>query len=171
MSERVLLHVGTPKTGTSYLQDVLFRNRERLLDAGLCYPADRFDDHFLAALDLQRLTWGGLEAEAVGAWDRLADRVRRHEGTAIVSHEVFAAASMITFENFMPVRLSELAGGEARAAVIMGPVAAGAWLVFAVGAAAAGRGPAAKPAGGTDRRRRSCARPAAWASASAPRGS
>ena len=27
MSERVLLHVGTPKTGTSYLQDVLFRNR------------------------------------------------------------------------------------------------------------------------------------------------
>ena len=26
---RVLLHVGTPKTGTSYLQDVLFRNRER----------------------------------------------------------------------------------------------------------------------------------------------
>lgn len=57
----------------------------------------------------------------------------------LVLVEVFAAASMITFENFMPVRLSELAGGEARAAVIMGPVAAGAWLVFAVGAAAAGR--------------------------------
>ncbi|WP_121257523.1 hypothetical protein [Nocardioides ferulae] len=93
MSERVLLHVGTPKTGTSYLQDVLFRNRDRLLDAGLCYPAKRFDDHFLAALDLQRLTWGGLEAEAVGAWDRLAGQVRRHHGTAIVSHEVFAAAS------------------------------------------------------------------------------
>ena len=29
VSTRVLLHVGTPKTGTSYLQDVLFRNRER----------------------------------------------------------------------------------------------------------------------------------------------
>ena len=30
MSRKVLLHVGTPKTGTSYLQDVLFRNREAL---------------------------------------------------------------------------------------------------------------------------------------------
>ena len=46
---------------------------------------------------------------------------------------------MITFENFMPVRLAELAGGETEAAVMMGPVAAGGWLVFAVGAAAAGR--------------------------------
>ena len=27
VQQRVLLHVGTPKTGTSYLQDVLFRNR------------------------------------------------------------------------------------------------------------------------------------------------
>ena len=33
MSERVLLHVGTPKTGTSYLQDVLFRNRVKLAAA------------------------------------------------------------------------------------------------------------------------------------------
>ncbi len=93
MSSRVLLHVGTPKTGTSYLQDVLFRNRRRLLDHGICYPADRFDGHFLAALDLMRLPWGGLEAEAIGAWDDLAARVRRHRGTAIVSHEILATAS------------------------------------------------------------------------------
>ena len=33
---------------------------------GICYPADRFDAHFLAALDLMRLPWGGLETEAVG---------------------------------------------------------------------------------------------------------
>ena len=57
----------------------------------------------------------------------------------LVLVELFAAVSMITFENFMPVRLAELAGGEADAAVIMGPVAAGGWLVFAVGAAVAGR--------------------------------
>ncbi|WP_435741849.1 hypothetical protein [Nocardioides sp. SYSU DS0663] len=93
MSARVLLHVGTPKTGTSYLQDVLFRNRERLADARVLYPADRFDAHFLAALDLLRLPWGGLETEAVGAWDRLAEQVRAHRGTAIVSHEILATAS------------------------------------------------------------------------------
>ncbi|MBZ5739325.1 hypothetical protein [Nocardioides mangrovi] len=93
MSKRVLLHVGTPKTGTSYLQDVLFRNKRVLTSAGILYPADRFDAHFLAALDLMRLPWGGLEAEAVGAWDRLAEQVRRHDGTAIISHEILATAS------------------------------------------------------------------------------
>jgi hypothetical protein len=43
MTRRVLLHVGTPKTGTSYVQDVLFRNTEPLAAAGIRYPADRFD--------------------------------------------------------------------------------------------------------------------------------
>ena len=30
--DRLILHVGTPKTGTSFLQDVLFRNREGLAE-------------------------------------------------------------------------------------------------------------------------------------------
>ncbi|MGI8646482.1 MAG: hypothetical protein ACR2JD_09220 [Nocardioides sp.] len=90
---RLLLHVGTPKSGTSHLQDVLFRNQETLAAHGICYPADRFDAHFLAALDLMRLPWGGLETEAVGAWDRLAAAVRECEGTAIISHEILATAS------------------------------------------------------------------------------
>lgn len=93
MSAKVVLHVGTPKTGTSYLQDVLFRNRKTLADAGILYPADRFDAHFLAALDLMKMPWGGLQSEAVGAWDRLAQQVRDHDGTAIISHEILATAS------------------------------------------------------------------------------
>jgi hypothetical protein len=93
VTRRVLLHVGTPKTGTSYLQDVLFRNRPLLAQRGIHYPADRFDGHFLAALDLMRLPWGGLEKEAVGAWDRLADAARDESGTIIVSHEILATAS------------------------------------------------------------------------------
>ena len=92
-AKRVLLHVGTPKTGTSYLQDVLFRNRELLREHGILYPADRFDGHFLAALDLMRLTWGGLETEAVGAWDRLAADVRAWPHTSIISHEILSTAS------------------------------------------------------------------------------
>ena len=92
-AKRVLLHVGTPKTGTSYLQDVLFRNRELLREHGILYPADRFDAHFLAALDLMRLTWGGLETQAVGAWDRLAADVRDWPDTSIISHEILATAS------------------------------------------------------------------------------
>ncbi len=40
-----------------------------------------------------RLPWGGLETEAVGAWDRLASAVRECPGTAIISHEILATAS------------------------------------------------------------------------------
>ena len=93
MTKRILLHVGTPKTGTSHLQDVLFRNRTRLAEQGIDYPADRFDAHFLAALDLMALPWGGLETEAIGAWDALAGQVRAARGTVVVSHEILAHAS------------------------------------------------------------------------------
>jgi len=96
---RVIVHVGTPKTGTSYLQDVLFRNRDLLREHGILYPADRFDAHFLAALELMRLTWGGLETEAVGAWERLAGEVREWPGTSIVSHEILATASRVQVEH------------------------------------------------------------------------
>ena len=92
-TRRVLVHVGAPKTGTSFVQDVLWLNRASLADQGILYPADRFDEHFLAALDLMELPWGGLENQAVGAWDRLAKRVRAWSGTAIVSHEILATAS------------------------------------------------------------------------------
>jgi hypothetical protein len=92
-ARRVLVHVGAPKTGTSFVQDVLWLNRESLAEQGILYPADRFDEHFLAALDLMELPWGGLENQAVGAWDRLAERVRAWSGTAIVSHEILATAS------------------------------------------------------------------------------
>jgi hypothetical protein len=93
LSKRVILHIGTPKTGTSYVQDVLFNNRGRLATHGVLYPADRFDAQFLAALDLLRLPWGGLESEAVGAWKRLGTQVRLWPGTSIISHEVLASAS------------------------------------------------------------------------------
>jgi len=93
VSRRVLLHVGCPKTGTSYLQDVLFRNQALLREHDILYPADRFDAHFLAALDLMTLPWGGLETQAVGAWDRLSEQVRDWHGTSIISHEIFARAT------------------------------------------------------------------------------
>ena len=95
---RVLVHVGTPKTGTSHLQDVLFRNSKILAKQGINYPGDRFDAHFLAALDLMQLPWAGLEQEAIGAWDALAEQVRGFEGTSIVSHEILAKASRTQVE-------------------------------------------------------------------------
>src|SRR5690606_30642907 len=83
------------------------RNAETLRDHGISYPADRFDAHFLAALDLMKLTWGGLELEAVGAWDRLAEQVRAWPGTSIISHEILATASRMQVDR----ALTSLSGG------------------------------------------------------------
>jgi hypothetical protein len=95
MATRVLLHVGTPKTGTSASQHLLFTHRDELRAHGILYPADRFDAHFLAALDLMQLHWGGLERAAAGTWDRLAAEVRAWPGTVILSHEILGRASRL----------------------------------------------------------------------------
>ncbi len=36
--KRLLLHIGTHKTGTTTLQSLLAKNRDRLADRGICYP-------------------------------------------------------------------------------------------------------------------------------------
>ena len=56
----------------------------------------------------------------------------------IVCVEIFWSVGMLVFEAFQPIRLAELVGGEERAGVIMGPVAAAGWGVFALGAALSG---------------------------------
>lgn len=93
MARRVLLHIGTPKTATTYLQDILFRNRDVLEKHDVHYPVVHFDDHFRAALDLTRREWGGLEDEVVGEWDALAARTRSLDGTVIISNEILAGAT------------------------------------------------------------------------------
>jgi hypothetical protein len=93
MARRVLLHIGTPKTATTYLQDILFRNSDVLAKHGVHYPARRFDAHFRAGLDLIRREWGGLEDEVVGDWDALAATARSLDGTVIISNEILAGAT------------------------------------------------------------------------------
>ena len=92
MTRRVLLHVGTPKSGTSYLQDRLALNRERLAAQGLEYVGTRTGDHFEAALDLIGERWAGEEQVARGQWDALVTESRRARGDILVSHEILAAA-------------------------------------------------------------------------------
>lgn len=56
---------------------------------------------------------------------------------ALVAVELFWCFGMVTFEALLPVRLSEVVGGDDTAAAIMGPAGAAAWLVSALGAALA----------------------------------
>src|SRR3712207_9036613 len=57
MPDVVYLHVGAPKTGTTYLQDRLHRNRAALAARGVHYPVGRQKDMFGPALDLLDLSF------------------------------------------------------------------------------------------------------------------
>lgn len=91
-TKRVYLHVGAPKTGTTYLQDRLALNAASLRRHGYRYPTGPHGDMFLAALDLLDRPWGGMRPQAEGEWDALVRRARRARGTVVLSHEILAGA-------------------------------------------------------------------------------
>ena len=94
VAKRIFLHVGTTKSGTTFLQRVMWAHRERLLEEGVLLPGSGGSDHFAAALDVReehfRLTDS---AAARHAWRRLVDEMAQWDGDALVTHELFAPAS------------------------------------------------------------------------------
>ena len=94
MADVVHFHIGAPKTGTTYLQDRLYLNRALLEDHGVTYPVGLHRDHFGAALDLTKKQWSPVGENMEGRWDSLAGRVRRADGHVVISHELFAAATL-----------------------------------------------------------------------------
>ncbi|GAA4704341.1 hypothetical protein [Nocardioides conyzicola] len=93
MADVVYLHVGSPKTGTTYIQDRLALNRSQLARHDVRYPIGARGDMFHAALDLVERPWGGMLAEAKGEWDALVKRTRRAHGSVVISHEILAGAT------------------------------------------------------------------------------
>ncbi len=93
-SRRVFLHVGLPKTGTTYLQQVVWANRDRLRAAGLFLPGFGHREHLWAALDLQeRPRLARRHPDAPGAWRRLVDQASAQPGDVLITHEFLCGAS------------------------------------------------------------------------------
>lgn len=97
MGRVVYLHIGAPKTGTTYLQNRLDLNGHALSQHGIHFPTGPLglpasSLHFKAALDLMGKDWGGPSGHARGHWETLMKRVRRLDGTVVISHEILAAA-------------------------------------------------------------------------------
>ncbi len=101
MTRRVYLHIGTPKSGTTYLQDRMAINREAVARQGLSYLNTRTGDHFEAALDLIQERWAGQREVARGQWAALTHEARRAPRDVLISHEILAAATPPQIEQAM----------------------------------------------------------------------
>jgi hypothetical protein len=101
--DRAYLHIGAPKTGTTFLQQVLWSNRKALSETGVLYPYRGPNEHFHAMLDVRQLRWGGAPPDRfAGAWERVAKRVREWDGgTALLTNEVLAGASTETIQRIV----------------------------------------------------------------------
>lgn len=93
--QRVVLHVGLPKSGTTYLQGLLASSRDRLRAAGILYPFLRPGAMFHGAVEVRGShdKFGLSAADVAGTWEALCERARQHGGTTIISHEVLAGAN------------------------------------------------------------------------------
>ncbi|MGI8578757.1 MAG: hypothetical protein ACR2KG_12795 [Nocardioidaceae bacterium] len=97
MPGRVYLHVGTPKSGTTYIQDVFATNKELLASkAGLLFPGADWQDQVLAVRELRQMRRGGEQPANTlleGAWQRLVDEVMQWQNNAVVSMEWLGSAN------------------------------------------------------------------------------
>ncbi len=91
---RVFLHIGEPKTGTTFLQQVMWGSRRELAAQGLVLPGHHAQDHFRASQDLRGIE--KLPSDPAGSWtgewDILASQARQAAHLAVISHELFSAA-------------------------------------------------------------------------------
>lgn len=92
---RVVLHVGLPKTGTTYLQALLAAHRDDLREAGVLYPFVRPGAMFHGAVEVRgsHAKFGLAAEDVAGTWQALCDRARAFPGVSVISHEVLAGAT------------------------------------------------------------------------------
>jgi hypothetical protein len=94
MRQRVFVHVGLPKSGTTYLQAVLGANRSRLAEhSKLLYPGRNWGVQVDAVRDLLEANPHGVQhPRTEGAWSRLVGDIERWRGDAVISMEWLCSA-------------------------------------------------------------------------------
>jgi len=91
---RVFLHVGAPKTGTTYIQGILWSNRSALKSAGLHVVGATRGDHYHGGHDLRDLPHDSKDPRPdwTGSWDVLAGlAVDSSADSVVISDEHLAA--------------------------------------------------------------------------------
>jgi hypothetical protein len=89
------MHIGEPKTGTSYLQSLLWSDRARLAAQGVVLPGYNHQDHNRASRDIREAPRAPSDPADpwVGDWDVLIAQALRAGATAVISDEILAACT------------------------------------------------------------------------------
>lgn len=92
MARRAFLHVGTAKSGTSFLQDLWWQHHDVLRDRGLLLPGTASREHFHAAALVKGMDAivERLDDEGRATWQRLVAETRDWPGDVLISHEHFS---------------------------------------------------------------------------------
>jgi len=90
MARRVYIHVGLPKTGTTYVQQTLWESQQRLAEDGVLVPGNSHQAQRRAFWDLLGRRLRGVEqAKVPGAWQELVDTTRQWTGRQVLLSEEF----------------------------------------------------------------------------------
>lgn len=99
MKKKIYIHIGSPKTATSSIQNYLFDNRELLLSKGYLYPekCSSHTAHHPLCVDINRgrgrevqSFWYGDKVTPGTAWDELIDEINSSDANnVILSSELF----------------------------------------------------------------------------------
>jgi hypothetical protein len=91
---RIYLHIGLPKTGTTFMQEILWRNRTMAAARGLLYPGRDSAAHHRASVDLVPDRYQGwIEPHTAGAWQWLTEHAAMWSGDVVISSELLALAA------------------------------------------------------------------------------
>jgi len=79
----IFLHIGTPKSGTTYLQSRMVANHEQAREQGLLWPGPAWKAHVEAVGELRELKHGR-QLDPDGPWLRLAREAREWPGPRVL---------------------------------------------------------------------------------------
>lgn len=91
-ARRIHIHAGLPKTGTTFLQTVMWSNRDALRQQGFLYPGRQRMDHYRASQEIRGVSPRRMGRHA-GTWQRLVDELSAWPGDGLVSHEFLSMAT------------------------------------------------------------------------------
>ena len=107
MKKKLIIHIGTPKTGSSFLQEVCIENYDKLLESGVLYPGVE-DGKFVKeanfpinASHILRLFFDELDKESICnlVKEQLIQVFSFNVSTVLISDETFTAFNVLNKGN------------------------------------------------------------------------